>query len=102
MCFLRIFISVLLILVLVLTIITLLTGDCFINIGEHYAGSVSVTKSGRSCQYWKSNFPHRIQYVLPYLCCSCVDLPLTVQQLSYLSIAKTILCLLFRKHKFFQ
>ncbi|XP_067295582.1 prothrombin [Pseudorasbora parva] len=35
-------------------------GDCFINIGQNYAGSVSLTKSGRSCQYWKSNFPHRI------------------------------------------
>uniref|UniRef100_A0A8C1CWQ4 Prothrombin n=1 Tax=Cyprinus carpio carpio TaxID=630221 RepID=A0A8C1CWQ4_CYPCA len=36
-------------------------GDCYINNGENYAGSVSVTKSGKSCQYWKSNFPHRIQ-----------------------------------------
>ncbi|XP_039546162.1 prothrombin [Pimephales promelas] len=35
-------------------------GDCFIHFGENYAGRVSVTKSGRSCQYWKSNFPHRI------------------------------------------
>jgi len=53
-----------LVLVFVLTIISLLTGDCFIHFGENYAGRVSVTKSGRSCQYWKSNFPHRIQYVL--------------------------------------
>jgi len=53
-----------LVLVFVLTIISLLTGDCLIHFGENYAGRVSVTKSGRSCQYWKSNFPHRIQYVL--------------------------------------
>lgn len=53
-----------LVLVLVLTIISLLTGDCFVDVGEHYAGRVSVTKSGKSCQYWKSNFPHKIQCVL--------------------------------------
>uniref|UniRef100_A0A8C1IQ90 Prothrombin n=1 Tax=Cyprinus carpio TaxID=7962 RepID=A0A8C1IQ90_CYPCA len=35
-------------------------GDCYINIGENYGGTSSVTKSGKSCQYWKSNFPHRI------------------------------------------
>nr|AHK09950.1 blood coagulation factor II [Ctenopharyngodon idella] len=35
-------------------------GDCFINIGAKYAGKVSVTKSGKACQYWKSNFPHKI------------------------------------------
>uniref|UniRef100_A0A8C1D402 Prothrombin n=1 Tax=Cyprinus carpio carpio TaxID=630221 RepID=A0A8C1D402_CYPCA len=37
-----------------------MTLHCYINNGENYAGSVSVTKSGKSCQYWKSNFPHRI------------------------------------------
>ncbi|XP_057187594.1 prothrombin [Triplophysa rosa] len=35
-------------------------GDCYRHTGENYEGIVSVTKSGRVCQYWKSNFPHRI------------------------------------------
>ncbi|TRY82384.1 hypothetical protein DNTS_002479 [Danionella cerebrum] len=38
-------------------------GDCFMQIGENYAGQVSVTKSGRSCQYWRSNFPHKISEI---------------------------------------
>ncbi|XP_052007703.1 prothrombin [Xyrauchen texanus] len=35
-------------------------GHCYLHIGENYKGSVSVTKSGRTCQFWRSNFPHRI------------------------------------------
>ncbi|XP_026988834.1 prothrombin [Tachysurus fulvidraco] len=35
-------------------------GLCYINTGEHYRGNVNVTLSGKPCQYWKSNFPHRI------------------------------------------
>ncbi|XP_062845539.1 prothrombin [Trichomycterus rosablanca] len=33
---------------------------CYINVGEGYNGNVSITMSGRSCQFWKSNFPHKI------------------------------------------
>ncbi|KAM4617640.1 prothrombin [Discoglossus pictus] len=36
--------------------------DCAINGGENYRGNISVTKSGRDCQYWSSNFPHRTKY----------------------------------------
>ncbi|KAK3528122.1 hypothetical protein QTP86_023845 [Hemibagrus guttatus] len=35
-------------------------GLCYINTGEHYRGNVNITVSGKPCQYWKSNFPHRI------------------------------------------
>ncbi|KAG7315305.1 hypothetical protein KOW79_021393 [Hemibagrus wyckioides] len=35
-------------------------GRCYINTGEHYRGNVNITVSGKPCQYWKSNFPHRI------------------------------------------
>ncbi|XP_043099213.1 prothrombin [Puntigrus tetrazona] len=34
--------------------------NCYVKTGETYAGKVSVTKSGRPCQYWQSNFPHKI------------------------------------------
>ncbi|XP_007244969.4 prothrombin [Astyanax mexicanus] len=33
---------------------------CYLNTGEHYSGDVNLTISGKTCQYWKSNFPHRI------------------------------------------
>lgn len=35
-------------------------GLCYVNTGEHYKGNINVTISGKPCQYWKSNFPHRI------------------------------------------
>uniref|UniRef100_A0A3B4D5H3 Prothrombin n=1 Tax=Pygocentrus nattereri TaxID=42514 RepID=A0A3B4D5H3_PYGNA len=38
--------------------------NCYLNIGDHYSGNVSITVSGKKCQYWKSNFPHKITYVL--------------------------------------
>ncbi|MGH0148603.1 UNVERIFIED_CONTAM: hypothetical protein FKN15_048333, partial [Acipenser sinensis] len=37
-----------------------LSGECVMGIGENYRGNISVTESGRDCQYWTSNFPHRI------------------------------------------
>ncbi|KAI4903816.1 hypothetical protein NFI96_014576 [Prochilodus magdalenae] len=37
--------------------------NCYLNHGEHYTGNVSTTMTGRTCQYWKSNFPHRITEV---------------------------------------
>ncbi|KAL6461747.1 hypothetical protein MHYP_G00298920 [Metynnis hypsauchen] len=37
--------------------------NCYLNIGEHYRGNVSITVSGKKCQYWKSNFPHKITEV---------------------------------------
>uniref|UniRef100_A0A4W4FL50 Prothrombin n=2 Tax=Electrophorus electricus TaxID=8005 RepID=A0A4W4FL50_ELEEL len=33
---------------------------CYHGIGEDYSGNVSITISGKQCQYWKSNFPHKI------------------------------------------
>ncbi|MGH0117442.1 UNVERIFIED_CONTAM: hypothetical protein FKN15_034629 [Acipenser sinensis] len=39
---------------------TCLDGKCVMGIGENYRGNISVTESGKDCQYWTSNFPHRI------------------------------------------
>uniref|UniRef100_A0A8C4RUK6 Prothrombin n=1 Tax=Erpetoichthys calabaricus TaxID=27687 RepID=A0A8C4RUK6_ERPCA len=33
--------------------------ECARGNGTNYEGKVSITKSGRDCQYWSSNFPHR-------------------------------------------
>ncbi|RXM33286.1 Prothrombin [Acipenser ruthenus] len=38
----------------------LLNRKCVMGIGENYRGNISVTESGKDCQYWTSNFPHRI------------------------------------------
>ncbi|KAF7644817.1 hypothetical protein LDENG_00215250, partial [Lucifuga dentata] len=35
-------------------------GQCITGSGVNYEGDVSITESGRQCQYWKSNFPHPI------------------------------------------
>ncbi|KAM3918154.1 prothrombin isoform 2-T2 [Leptodactylus fuscus] len=36
-----------------------LAGDCAEGNGQNYIGDISVTRSGRECQYWASNFPHK-------------------------------------------
>uniref|UniRef100_A0A3B3RGG3 Prothrombin n=1 Tax=Paramormyrops kingsleyae TaxID=1676925 RepID=A0A3B3RGG3_9TELE len=35
-------------------------GTCIMGIGVNYRGNSAVTVSGKTCQYWKSNFPHKI------------------------------------------
>ncbi|KAK5847440.1 hypothetical protein PBY51_016564 [Eleginops maclovinus] len=35
-------------------------GQCISGTGVNYEGDISITKSGRQCQYWTSNFPHPI------------------------------------------
>ncbi|XP_048886035.1 prothrombin [Brienomyrus brachyistius] len=35
-------------------------GTCIMGIGLNYQGNSAVTISGKTCQYWKSNFPHKI------------------------------------------
>uniref|UniRef100_A0A8C7H274 Prothrombin n=1 Tax=Oncorhynchus kisutch TaxID=8019 RepID=A0A8C7H274_ONCKI len=37
-----------------------LTGECSVGNGVNYNGTISTTSSGKTCQYWRSNFPHRI------------------------------------------
>ncbi|KAJ8344200.1 hypothetical protein SKAU_G00315290 [Synaphobranchus kaupii] len=39
---------------------TCFDGKCSAGTGANYQGDRSVTVSGTSCQYWTSNFPHRI------------------------------------------
>ncbi|XP_075694013.1 prothrombin [Rhinoderma darwinii] len=34
-------------------------GSCADGFGQNYLGTISVTMSGRDCQYWASNFPHK-------------------------------------------
>ncbi|XP_044126770.1 prothrombin-like [Bufo gargarizans] len=36
-----------------------MSGTCAEGIGQNYFGTISVTRSGRDCQYWESNFPHK-------------------------------------------
>ncbi|XP_056382424.1 prothrombin isoform X1 [Hyla sarda] len=36
-----------------------MSGNCAEGIGQNYLGTISVTRSGRDCQYWASHFPHR-------------------------------------------
>ena len=33
--------------------------DCFYGVGVGYRGNMNVTQSGRKCQSWKSQCPHR-------------------------------------------
>uniref|UniRef100_A0A673XQN6 Prothrombin n=1 Tax=Salmo trutta TaxID=8032 RepID=A0A673XQN6_SALTR len=37
-----------------------LTGECSVGNGVNYNGTIFTTSSGKTCQYWSSNFPHRI------------------------------------------
>ncbi|XP_005986997.1 prothrombin [Latimeria chalumnae] len=34
--------------------------DCAEGNGANYLGDIAVTKSGKECQFWSSNFPHKI------------------------------------------
>ncbi|XP_012670406.2 prothrombin [Clupea harengus] len=36
------------------------SGECSYENGETYKEAVSLTSSGKACQYWGSNFPHKI------------------------------------------
>ncbi|KAM4723218.1 prothrombin [Rhinophrynus dorsalis] len=36
-----------------------MNGNCAVGIGINYNGDISVTRSGRDCQYWSSNYPHK-------------------------------------------
>ncbi|NP_001086517.1 coagulation factor II, thrombin S homeolog precursor [Xenopus laevis] len=38
------------------------TTTCAEGIGTHYRGNVSVTRSGKECQYWISNYPHKTKF----------------------------------------
>ncbi|KAJ8402921.1 hypothetical protein AAFF_G00362350 [Aldrovandia affinis] len=42
------------------TLRTCLDGKCSAGTGLNYQGDTTITVSGRTCQYWTSNFPHRI------------------------------------------
>uniref|UniRef100_A0A4W5P0X1 Prothrombin n=1 Tax=Hucho hucho TaxID=62062 RepID=A0A4W5P0X1_9TELE len=37
-----------------------LIGWCSVGSGVNYNGTIFTTSSGKTCQYWSSNFPHRI------------------------------------------
>ncbi|XP_043938462.1 prothrombin [Protopterus annectens] len=42
---------------------TCLSGLCAVTqIGTNYIGNISTTRSGRECQYWNSNFPHKSEF----------------------------------------
>uniref|UniRef100_W5MF31 Prothrombin n=1 Tax=Lepisosteus oculatus TaxID=7918 RepID=W5MF31_LEPOC len=42
-----------------------LDGKCVMGrSGDKYRGNLSVTVSGRECQYWSSNFPHKKEFTL--------------------------------------
>uniref|UniRef100_A0A6Q2Y9E0 Prothrombin n=1 Tax=Esox lucius TaxID=8010 RepID=A0A6Q2Y9E0_ESOLU len=40
-----------------------LAGQCSLESGLNYNGTISTTISGKTCQYWNSKFPHKITYV---------------------------------------
>ncbi|XP_067104840.1 prothrombin [Osmerus mordax] len=37
-------------------------GECVVSTGLNYKGNVSFTSSGKLCQYWRSNFPHLVEF----------------------------------------
>ncbi|XP_020374241.2 prothrombin [Rhincodon typus] len=39
-----------------------LDGECYQGIGSHYKGNAAMTVSGRQCQSWSSNYPHKPKY----------------------------------------
>ncbi|XP_069751965.1 prothrombin [Narcine bancroftii] len=39
-----------------------LAGQCYQEIGSNYRGNVSITISGKQCQSWSINFPHKAEY----------------------------------------
>ncbi|XP_067849760.1 prothrombin [Heptranchias perlo] len=39
-----------------------LAGQCYYGIGSNYKGNISTTVSGKQCQSWSSNYPHRPKY----------------------------------------
>ncbi|KAG8438275.1 hypothetical protein GDO86_008821 [Hymenochirus boettgeri] len=38
------------------------TSKCTVGNGRTYRGDIRVTKSGKECQYWASNYPHRTTF----------------------------------------
>uniref|UniRef100_UPI00398E4861 prothrombin n=1 Tax=Pristiophorus japonicus TaxID=55135 RepID=UPI00398E4861 len=39
-----------------------LDGQCYQEIGSNYSGNISMTVSGKQCQSWSSNYPHKPKY----------------------------------------